>query len=94
MAGQAPRFLRKCTKAGLPINAVALTSCFGLLAFMNLAADGVTVFNWLYNISSITGLLTWASILLSYIRFHKGLAIQGIDRDTLPYKAPFQPYAS
>jgi yeast amino acid transporter len=28
------------------------------------------------------------------VRFYRGLAYHGIDRDTLPYKAPFQPYAS
>jgi hypothetical protein len=28
------------------------------------------------------------------VRFYQGLAYHDIDRDTLPYKAPFQPYAS
>ena len=28
------------------------------------------------------------------MRFYQGLAYHGIDRDTLPYRAPFQPYAS
>ena len=28
------------------------------------------------------------------MRFYQGLAYHGIDRDSLPYKAPFQPYAS
>jgi amino acid transporter len=46
------------------------------------------------NISSITGLITWDIILITYVRFHRGLAYNNIDRNTLPYKAPFQPYAS
>lgn len=50
--------------------------------------------SWLVNISSITGLITWDIILFTYLRFYKGLAYHGIDRDTLPYKAPFQPYAT
>jgi yeast amino acid transporter len=28
------------------------------------------------------------------VRFYQGLAYHRIDRDSLPYKAPFQPYAS
>lgn len=93
-SGQAPRFLRKCTKAGLPIWCVAITSLGGLLAFLNVNENGNTVFEWFVNITSITGLITWDIILVTYIRFHKGLKHQGIDRNTLPYKAPFQPYAS
>jgi len=93
-AGQAPRFLRKCTKSGLPIWCVFITSLAGVLAYMNVSTNGGTVFAWFVNITSITGLITWDIILITYVRFYKGLAYHGIDRDTLPYKAPFQPYAS
>jgi len=93
-AGQAPRLLRKCTKNGLPVWCVFITSLAGFLAYMNVSTNGGTVFEWFVNISSITGLITWDVILITYVRFHKGLAYHGIDRDTLPYKAPFQPYAS
>ncbi|KAG9123387.1 hypothetical protein FRC07_015006 [Ceratobasidium sp. 392] len=81
LSGQAPAFLKKCTKGGLPyMNAGSTTA--------------VTVFNWLYNISSITGLITWLVILISYLRMYYALKKQGISRDTFPYVAPFQPYAS
>jgi len=93
-AGQAPRFLRKCTEAGLPIWCVFITSLAGVLAYMNVSTNGGTVFAWFVNITSITGLITWDIILVTYVRFYRGLAYHGIDRDTLPYKAPFQPYAS
>lgn len=67
----------------------------GLLAYLNVR-DGTTVqvFNWLYNISSITGLISWAVILASYLKFYYGLKRQGISRDTFAYKAPLQPYLS
>lgn len=48
----------------------------------------------LCSLSSITGLITWACINLSYIRFYHGLKYQGISRDDFPFKAPLQPYAS
>ena len=61
---------------------------------MNVSVNGGTVFEWFVSITSITGLITWDIILITYVRFYQGLAYHGIDRDTLPYKAPFQPYAS
>lgn len=92
--GQAPRFLRYCTKNGVPVWSLVVTASIGLLAYMNVSTNGGTVFNWFVDISSITGLITWSTILWTYIRFHKALKHHGIDRNTLPYKAPFQPYAS
>lgn len=73
------------------------SSCLALagpLAYLNVSNKGSTVFNWFVNISSITGLITWDVILITYARFYQGLKYNGIDRDTLPYKAPFQPYAT
>lgn len=61
---------------------------------MNVYKNGGTVFGWLVDITSTAGLITWDIILITYVRFYQGLAYHGIDRDTLPYKAPFQPYAS
>lgn len=48
----------------------------------------------LYSISTITGIVAWAIILITYLRFFYGLKRQGLSRDDLPYKAPWQPYAS
>ncbi|KAI4735791.1 dicarboxylic amino acid permease [Aureobasidium sp. EXF-12298] len=48
----------------------------------------------LSNMTAICGMISWACILWTSIRWQKGLKAQGIDRDTLPYKAPFQPYLS
>ena len=38
--------------------------------------------------------MTWFGICLTYLRFQKGFKAQGFDRSTLPYRAPFQPYAA
>jgi len=92
--GQAPRFIKYCTKRGVPVWALAITGAIGLLAYMNVSTNGGTVFNWFVAISSITGLITWSTILWTYIRFHAALKHHGIDRNTLPYKAPLQPYAA
>lgn len=53
-----------------------------------------TVFGYFANMTSVCGLITWAGICLTYIRFHRGLRAQGIDRTLLPYKSPMQPFAA
>lgn len=44
LRGQAPRFLAKCTKSGLPLIAVLVTGSFSFLAFMNVRSGAATVF--------------------------------------------------
>lgn len=98
--GKTPRVfgyepLRYCTKSGLPVWCIFVTGLFGFLAYLNQGGEsGAEAFNWLYNLSAITGLLTWWSILVAYLRFYYGLKAQGLSRDDHPYKAPFQPYLS
>lgn len=90
--GSAPPFLKLTTKGGVPYCAVAFTAAFGLLAFLNLSQSGGTVFNWLLNISAVAGFITWACLNGCHIRFMRALAARNISRDTLPYKAMWQPF--
>lgn len=46
------------------------------------------------NMTAICGMISWSCILWTNIRWHKGLKVKGIDRSTLPYRAPLQPYLS
>lgn len=52
------------------------------------------VFGWFVNITTVAGLIGWIVIQVTYLRFYNGLAKQGISRDELPYKSPFQPYVA
>ncbi|KAI5480079.1 amino acid transmembrane transporter [Pseudohyphozyma bogoriensis] len=93
--GNAPKIFTRVNSWGLPYVAVITGSLFALLSFMSAgAAKAGEVFNWFANMTSVCGLITWAGIVYTYIRFHKGLKLQGIDRNSLPYKAPLQPYLS
>jgi yeast amino acid transporter len=95
LEGKAPAIVRKCTKGGLPYVALIITGLFGFLAYLNVKeGTNVEVFNWLYNVSSITGLIAWSVILGAYLQFYYGMKRQGLDRNLLAYKAPFQPYLS
>lgn len=90
--GHAPRILIKTNNQGVPYYAVAFTSAFGLLAFLNLSPSGTDAFNWFLNITAVAGLITWASINLSHIQFQRAMKAQNVPRHLLPYLAPLQPY--
>ena len=92
--GQAPAFLKKTDRRGIPYFAVAVTAAFGLLGFLNLSSGGGQVFDWLLNISGVAGLTTWASTCLSHLYFTRALKAQGIPRSELPYVSKFQPYTA
>ncbi|KAL4737640.1 amino acid permease-domain-containing protein [Aspergillus similis] len=92
--GFAPRFFKKTSKSGVPYYSVAFASAFGLLGFMNVSNSGATVFNWFLNISSVAGLISWASILGCHLAFMRALKARNISRDLLPYKALWQPWFS
>jgi amino acid transporter len=91
--GQAPRFLLKCTKRGVPIYCVIITASISLLTYLSCGNGGANaVFAWFQNLTTIASLFTWVSICIAYLQFYKALKAQGIDRDTLIFKSPWQPY--
>jgi amino acid transporter len=90
--GSAPAFMKRTTKGGVPYFAVAFTASSGLLAFLNLSNSGGEVFSWLLNITAVAGFTTWACINGCHICFMHILAARNISRDTLPYKAMWQPW--
>ena len=44
--------------------------------------------------TTIAGLFTWVSVCFAYVQFHKALAAQGVDRNSLVFRSPFQPYVA
>ncbi|KAF5093321.1 hypothetical protein D0Z03_002469 [Geotrichum reessii] len=92
--GKAPEIFSRTNKMGVPYFALAFSSLFCALAYLNVASNSAKVFGYFVNVVSILGLLTWVCILITHIYFMRALKAQGIDRNTLVYKAPFQPYGS
>ncbi|KAF2495423.1 arginine permease-like protein [Lophium mytilinum] len=90
----APAFLSKTNRRGVPVYAVAVTSAFGLLGFMNLSSNGGDVFNWFLNIIAVAGFIAWACICGSHLALMRALKVQARSRADLPYTAPCQPYAA
>ncbi|TYJ56100.1 hypothetical protein B9479_003210 [Cryptococcus floricola] len=101
LRGDSPRWFKstllKTRKAdGLPWVCVCVCAAFSLLSFM--AADSGhsagTVFGYFGNMTAYCGIISWSCVLFTGIRWRKGLQLHSIDRASLPYKAPLQPYLS
>ncbi|EGR46158.1 amino acid transporter [Trichoderma reesei QM6a] len=93
--GQAPRFLLKCTKRGVPIYCVLATGSLAPLTYMAVSSDSARVFSWFANLVTTAALFTWCSICIAYIGFDRALRAQGIDRKgELAFGGVFQPYLS
>ncbi|KAJ8084224.1 hypothetical protein PM082_002991 [Marasmius tenuissimus] len=91
-AGNAPSFVMRTTKRGLPWVAIAIGASFSGLAYMVVSAGAGRVFIWFQNMTSVAGLMTWFGISVTYLRFYAGLKAQGFDRTKMPFYSRFQPY--
>ena len=92
--GHAPKFLKRTNRIGTPIYSVGFCSLIGFLGFLNLSENGTVVFDWLLNIVAVAGFISWSLINICHLRFMRALKAKGIDRSSLPYAAPLQPYLS
>ncbi|KAK4983572.1 hypothetical protein LTR50_007149 [Elasticomyces elasticus] len=91
---QAPQFLLKCSKRGVPYYCVCITASVSLLTYMSVSTGANNVFTWFQNLTTIASLFTWVSVCIAYLRFHKALIAQGVDRNTLVFRSRWQPYTA
>ncbi|BCS03486.1 uncharacterized protein AKAW2_70364S [Aspergillus luchuensis] len=88
-----PFFGRK-DNVGRPYVSLALSLTIGgALCYLNCSDTGATVYGWFSSLVSVSALFQWSGIFISHIRFRQGLAAQGIDRKTLPFRDRMAPYA-
>ncbi|OAA63128.1 proline-specific permease [Cordyceps fumosorosea ARSEF 2679] len=91
--GKAPKIFRRCNRWGVPHLAVLASSVLSLLGYLNLSSKGADVFVWLTTIITVSGMINWNIILVTYLRFRAAVRLNGIE-DRLPFKSPFQPYST
>lgn len=91
---QAPRIFSKTTMRGVPVPAVAVSSIFIALGFMNATKNAATVFGYFVSLVTIFGLLNWVSVLASYLAMQRGMRAQGISRHRLPYRNVLLPWGA
>ncbi|KAH8892093.1 histidine permease [Thozetella sp. PMI_491] len=89
LTGNAPRFFKACTKNGVPYRAVAASSLFCALAYLNVGTSSSVVFNWFVSLTNTSGFISWICCCIVYLRFHAACKAQGIT--DLPYRSRFNP---
>ncbi|KAJ4364696.1 hypothetical protein N0V83_009293 [Neocucurbitaria cava] len=92
--GRAPKFLRKCTRNGVPIYCFLIVMIFPFLSFLQLSDNSAKVLTWLTNIITAGGVINYIVMCGTYLAFYKACKVQGLDRKTLPYCGWFQPYGT
>ncbi|KAJ7172527.1 dicarbixylic amino acid permease [Mycena filopes] len=90
--GKAPRIFARVNRNGVPYVALTLCTCFCFLVYLNVSSSSAK--GPFVNLVSTFGAITWMCIAYSHISFMRALKAQGKSRDSLPYKAPFQPWGS
>jgi lysine-specific permease len=67
--GHAPAFLAKTSKAGVPIYAIALTTCFASIAFLGSFFGEGKIFRELIKLMGLSIMIIWLLICFTHIRF-------------------------
>ncbi|KAG5950919.1 hypothetical protein E4U53_004181 [Claviceps sorghi] len=84
----APAIFRRTDSRGVPVPALAVCTGFACLAFMVVSDDSKKIFNYFVNLTTIFGLLSWISLLVTYIYFLKARRAQKLADSAMPYVAP------
>lgn len=92
--GKAPAIFKRTGSRGVPIYALGTSALFSLLAFMNVSDDSTQVFGYFVNLTTIFGLLSGISILVTHIFWCRARQAQGLVDGDLPYVSPFGIYGS
>ncbi|KKA26335.1 hypothetical protein TD95_003509 [Thielaviopsis punctulata] len=90
--GQAPRFLMKCTKAGVPIYCVAVVSLLTCITFLVCSNSAVEVFYWFVDLTTTGLIATYLGMIFVFFGWHRARRAQGLNDADLPYVAPHTPW--
>jgi amino acid transporter len=87
--GQAPRFLAYIDRQGRPLFSIIVASVLGLLCYVVAGGQDTanTALNWLYSLSGLSSIFTWASICLAHIRYRRAWKKQGHSLDELAFRS-------
>ncbi|KAK1477059.1 amino acid permease [Colletotrichum abscissum] len=90
--GQAPKFLLKCTKAGVPIYSVLVVTVISCITFLVSSNSAVDVFFWFVDLTTTALIMTYTFMLITYMGFYRARMAQNFPPETLPYLSPWTPY--
>ena len=89
--GKAPKFLKKVSKSGVPINCLYFTTAVSVIAFVGYLIGENSIYLWLVSASGMAGFIAWLGIAISHYRFRKAYVLQGKDLNDLKYKSKLFP---
>lgn len=89
---EAPRGFKKLTITGVPGVAVIFTGTVLLIGVILNYVVPAKVFTWLTSISTFGAIWTWGIILMSQLKFRKGLS--SVEVKNLKYRMPLYPFSS
>lgn len=92
--GQALQLFRHTNHRGVPVPAVAISSVFIVLGFMNATKSSSTVFAYFVSLVTVFGALNWVSVLVSYLAMVRAMRVQGVPRSRLPYRNILLPWGA
>lgn len=90
--GDAPKVFTKLNSRGVPVPALLATAAFGVFAFLTSLIGEGTAYNWLINISGMSGFIAWLGIAIAHYRFRRAFHAQGKSLDAISFKALFYPF--
>ncbi|KAI8319927.1 APC family amino acid-polyamine-organocation transporter [Martensiomyces pterosporus] len=91
-SGKAPAIFRRCTKRGVPIWSLLFVLCIAMILFGISFIGNQIVYSYILNISTLMGLITWMSIIVSHVRFRMAMKAQGVNIKGLPYRDWWYPF--
>lgn len=56
--------------------------------------DDLLILSSRRNLSTVAGLIAWATLCFAYIRFYRACKVQGVDRSSFPWKGRWQPFTA
>lgn len=92
--GQAPRFLLKCTKSGVPIYCVATVSLISCITFLVCSTSAVEVFYWFVDLTTTGLIATYTFMLWVFVGWYRARTAQRLPLSELHYTAPLAPYSA
>ncbi|MFC0673240.1 amino acid permease [Brachybacterium hainanense] len=89
--GQAPRWLSRTTRRGIPLIALCLSMVGGLASLLSSVVAPGSLFLALVSIAGFAVVAVWIAIAASHLGFRRRYLRDGGDLADLPYRAPLFP---
>ncbi|KAL2201634.1 hypothetical protein CC79DRAFT_190082 [Sarocladium strictum] len=90
--GQAPAFLMRCTKNGVPIWSVATVTAISCITFLASSSSAVETLFWFIDLTATGLIATYTLMLVTFMGWYRARKSQGLPDSSLHYIAPFSPY--